>query len=230
VSYKLGYQPLHRLGRRARNSEQPMPDDDVPSPIDFHDLAQARQWERDTIEARPWRPAFFAAFVSALNGKFDRLFTVQELGSGPGHLAERILSGCAVAKCGALDFSDAMHQLARERLTRHLAKVNFISRDFRLANWGDGIGSFDALVTMQAAHELRHKRHLAKFLLQARALLRHGGLILYCDHYAEPVSHKHPDLYLKREDQPGSLETAGFSNVRRLLDEGGMALYSADAV
>ena len=74
-----------------------MPDEDVPSPIDFHDPAQARQWERDTIEARPWRPEFFAAFVSALNGKFHRPFTILELGSGPGHLAERILSECAVA-------------------------------------------------------------------------------------------------------------------------------------
>jgi len=207
-----------------------MPDEDVPSPIDFHDLAQARQWERDTIEARPWRPEFFAAFVSTLKRKFDRPFTVLELGSGPGHLEEQILSYCLVSSYAALDFSQAMHQLARERLTRHPSKVDFISRDFRVATWSEGLKPFDALVTMQAAHELRHKRHLVKFLSQAHALLPHGGLMLYCDHYAEAGSQKHPDLYLNREDQPRALETAGFTGVRRLLDKGGMALYSGDAV
>ena len=207
-----------------------MPDDDVLSPIDFHDVAQARQWERDTIEMRPWRPEFFAAFVSALNRKFDHPFTVLELGSGPGHLAEKILSECQIANYVALDFSEAMHQLARQRLTSRLSKVNFIDRDFRLATWSDELGNFDALVTMQAAHELRHKRHLARFLFQARAPLHRGGLILYCDHYAEASGQKHPDLYLNPEEQPRALETAGFINVRRLLDKGGMALYSADVV
>ena len=123
-----------------------------------------------------------------------------------------------------------MHQLARERLVRHLSKISFINRDFRLATWSEDLGPFNAVVTMQAAHELRHKNRLAKFLSQARALLARGGLILYCDHYAEAGSEKHPDLYLLPEDQPRALEDAGFSNVQRLLDKDGMALFSADAV
>ena len=60
-----------------------MPDDDVPSPIDFHDPVQARAWVQDTIRRRPYRPRFFAAFASALNERFDKPLDILELGSGP---------------------------------------------------------------------------------------------------------------------------------------------------
>jgi hypothetical protein len=39
---------------------------DIPTPIDFHDIAQARAWMERTIAIRPWRPAFFDAFAAAL--------------------------------------------------------------------------------------------------------------------------------------------------------------------
>jgi SAM-dependent methyltransferase len=202
-------------------------DEDVPSPIDFHDPVQARKWEQETIVNRPWRPAFFAAFVSALNARFTRPFSVLELGSGPGHLAEAILSGCRVAHYAALDFSEAMHDLARERLKTDLSRVEFITRDFRTSDWPQGLGPFDALVTIQAAHELRHKRHLPNFLKRARGLLAPDGSFLYCDHYAEELAWKHPALYLHPKEQPLALERAGFTRIARLLDKGGMALFSA---
>jgi SAM-dependent methyltransferase len=204
-----------------------MADDDVPSPIDFHDLAQAKAWERDTVARRPWRPEFFAAFIAELNRCFAEPFVVLELGSGPGHLAERILLGCAVRRYAALDFSDAMHRLARARLAHHLDRIEFVSRDFRLPHWHERLGEFDAVVTLQAAHELRHKTRLAGLLAQTRTLLTPGGVFLYCDHYAEPSRDKHPNLYLEREDQPRALERAGFIDVRKLLEKGGMALFAA---
>ena len=159
-----------------------VPDEDVPSPIDFHDPVEARKWEQETIVNRPWRPAFFAAFASALNARFSRPFLILELGSGPGHLAEAILGSCRVAHYSALDFSEAMHGLARARLKPYLENVDFVTRDFRASDWTDGLGPFDALVTLQAAHELRHKRHLPKLLRESHGLLAADGLFLYCDH------------------------------------------------
>jgi hypothetical protein len=50
-----------------------MPEEDVPSPIDFHELAQAREWEAQTIVKRPWRPQFFAAFATALNRTYLKI-------------------------------------------------------------------------------------------------------------------------------------------------------------
>jgi cyclopropane fatty-acyl-phospholipid synthase-like methyltransferase len=201
--------------------------DDIPSPIDFHDMAEARAWVENTARLRPWRPAFFAAFAAALKGHFGRPFTVLELGSGPGQLAEQILRQCDVSHYTALDFSDAMHRIAREKLAAWPDRVTTLTRDFREAAWPDGLGSFDAVVTLQAAHETRHRRHLAPFLSRAHGLMARGGLMLYCDHYLNPDMTS--ELYIAREEQIPALEQAGFHAVRRLHDEGGMALYAAEA-
>jgi SAM-dependent methyltransferase len=198
---------------------------DVPSPVDFHDPVQARQWEENTVRNRPWRPDFFAAFALALNRHFTRPVTILELGSGPGHLAEALLSHCAVRHYTALDFSPAMHDLARARLSSHIHQLEFLIRDFREADWTRGLGPFDAVVTLQAAHETRHRRHLLALLAQARSLLAANGLLLYCDYYAG--GNKHPDLFVERDEQPLVLAKAGFDSIRLLRDEGGMALYAA---
>jgi hypothetical protein len=105
--------------------------------------------------------------------------------------------------------------------------VEFVERDFRSPDWGANLRNFDAVVTLQAAHEMRHKRHLVSFLVPTRERLSNEGTLLYCDHYMEPGSGKNPDLMHERAAQAVALREAGFVRVNRLLDEGGMALYSA---
>jgi SAM-dependent methyltransferase len=200
---------------------------DVPSPIDFHDVAQAREWEAQTIKNKPWRLQFFAAFVTALQNHFDRSFSILELGSGPGHLAQHLLLHCNVARYVALDFSKAMHELARERLAALADKIEFLQCDFRAPEWNAGLGVFDSIVTMQAAHEVRHKTQVPALLAQARQCLAPGGVFLYCDSYAEAVSAKYADLHLSSAEQPLALHQSSLAHVRKLLDLGGMALFSA---
>ena len=38
-------------------------------------------------------------------------------------------------------------------------RVLYVERSFREANWPTGLGHFGCIVTNQAVHELRHKRH-----------------------------------------------------------------------
>src|SRR5262249_45602588 len=115
---------------------------DVPSPIDFHNPAEARAWMEDTVRIRPWRPRFFEAFARALNESGLSLSRVIELGSGPGHLAAAILNRCIVGEYIALDFSDAMHALAKEHLAELASQVQFVRRDFREGDWASGVSSF----------------------------------------------------------------------------------------
>lgn len=204
-----------------------MSDDDVPSPIDFHDPVQCRAWVEDTVKRRPSRPHFFAAFVEALNAAGAASRSVLELGSGPGHLAERILLYCSISRYVALDFSAAMHEIARERLMPFLDRVEFVQGDFMSPDWGASLGRFDAVVTMQSAHETRHKRHLPSFIRSTMQRLVPSGALLYSDHYAEDGSGKNPLLMATRAEQRQALEQAGFGDIRLLLDEGGMALYRA---
>ena len=202
-----------------------IPDEDVPSPIDFHDPAQVRAWIADTVVRRPYRPKFFGALAEALNAFAPGPLRLLELGSGPGHLAEHVLANCRVAHYAALDFSAAMHDAARERLASWLDRVALLERDFRDAGWAKGLEDFDAVLTMQAAHETRHKRHLKPLLSRAAGTLRAGGVMLYCDHYVEAGTDKNPALYAERDEQPAILADVGFRHVARLHEEGGMALY-----
>jgi SAM-dependent methyltransferase len=197
-------------------------DDDVPIRVDFRDAATARAWIEDTRIKRPYRPRFFAAFCAALASR--RGLRVLELGSGPGQLAREILVHCDVQTYVALDFSPAMHEIAAEHLGELARRVTFVIRDFREPAWPADLGAFDAVVTLQAAHEARHKRHLIPLLERARTVVAPGGVLLYADHYLTP-DRKLPALVPARADQPLALERAGFIDVELRHEEGNMALW-----
>lgn len=134
---------------------------------------------------------------------------ILELGSGPGQLAREILVHCDVHTYVALDFSPAMHEIAAEHLGEHGRRVTFVTRDFREPAWPANLGTFDAIVTLQAAHETRHERHLVRLLERARTVLAPGGILLYADHYLTPETTLRA-LHPSRADQPRALECAGF--------------------
>jgi SAM-dependent methyltransferase len=199
-------------------------DDDVPIRVDFRDPATARTWIEDTRIKRPYRPRFFAAFCAALASRPK--LRILELGSGPGQLAREILVHCDVHIYVALDFSPAMHEIAAEHLGELANRVTFVTRDFREPAWPADLGTFDAVVTLQAAHETRHKRHLMPLLVRARTVVAPGGLLLYADNYLTPDT-KLPALAPARADQPLALERAGFVDVQLRHEEGNMALWCA---
>ena len=197
-------------------------DDDVPIRVDFRDPATARTWVEDTRIKRPYRVRFFAAFCAALSPRSN--LRILELGSGPGQLAREILVHCNVHTYVALDFSPAMHEIAAEHLGELAHRATFVTRDFREPAWPIGLGTFDAIVTLQAAHETRHKRHLVPLLERARTLLIPGGVLLYADHYLTAEA-KLPALVPTRADQPLALQRAGFVDVELRYEEGNMALW-----
>jgi SAM-dependent methyltransferase len=198
-------------------------DDDVPIRVDFRDPATARTWIEDTRIRRPYRPRFFAAFCAALASR--SALRILELGSGPGQLAREILVHCDVRSYVALDFSPAMHEIAAEHLGELASRVTFVTRDFREPAWPGDLGTFDAIVTLQAAHEARHRRHLVPLLERARTVVAPGGVLLYADHYLTPETTL-PALVPARADQPLALERAGFVDVELRYEEGNMALWS----
>ena len=196
----------------------------MPLRVDFRDPVTARTWIEETRIKRPYRPRFFAAFCSALASRTK--LRILELGSGPGQLAREILVHCDVHAYVALDFSPAMHAIAAEHLGEVANRVTFVTRDFREPDWASGLGTYDAIVTLQAAHETRHKRHLVPLLERARTALVSGGVLLYADHYLTPEA-KLPALFPARADQPLALERAGFVDIQLRHEEGNMALWSA---
>jgi SAM-dependent methyltransferase len=204
-------------------------DEDVASPIDLRTMADARDWAATAMEKRPWREDFFQRFVDELRGLRLERPSVLELGSGPGFLASRVLEAIPDIQYTMLDFSPAMHALARERLGPLAGPVRQVEADFRRAGWSAGLGRFDAVITMQAVHELRHKKHAAGLHASVRSLLAADGRYLMCDHYVGPDGMRDAALYMTVPEQRDALQSAGFWRVACLMQKQGLVLFSAAA-
>ena len=120
-----------------------------------------------------------------------------------------------------------MHDMARDRLLGFDARIAYFTRDFRSENWTDGLRLFDAVVTMQSVHEVRHWRHVAKLYQQIMSIIVPGGYFLMADHYVTAENGRNPSLYFSRNEQRDTLINAGFVDVALVIDRGDMALYRA---
>lgn len=202
--------------------------EDVPSPIDLRQMPDAIAWEASALTKRPCRPQFFAVFSEALSALSKPQARVLELGSGPGFLAEHLLRDHPAISYVALDFSPAMHHLAAQRLGPCTDRVAFVERSFREVGWASGLGQFDCVVTNQAVHELRHRRHALALHRSVRQVLRAGGAYLVCDHFYGPGGQSNDQLYMSVHEQRVCLQQAGFMRVQALLKAGGLVLHAAD--
>ena len=202
---------------------------DVPSPIDLRTLPDALEWESTAMQKRPWRTEFFEAFAKQIEPVSDAgTVDVLELGSGPGFLAKHLLDGLpSISRYVALDFSPAMHQLARTRLGVQVARVEFVERSFLQPEWPQGLGKFDFVITHQAVHELRHKKYASTLHAQVVRLLKPAGKYLVCDHFAGVHGMQNTELYMGIEGQSDALIQGGLASVRRLLEKDGLVLHCA---
>ena len=119
-----------------------------------------------------------------------------------------------------------MHQLAAKRLGPLCTRVQFVERSFRDQEWPQGLGSFEAIVTHQAVHELRHKHHALALHQQVRSLLAPGGSYLVCDHFSGEGGMQNDQLYMTISEQRDALAMAGFT-VEELFLKGGLVLHRA---
>ena len=126
-----------------------------------------------------------------------------------------------------LDFSAAMHELAKHRLGPRTERIRFVHRNFRDDEWPLGLGRFDVVVTNQAVHELRHKRYAPAFHAAVRKVLTPGGSYLVSDHYFGDGGLQNENLYMTIAEQRAALLGAGFSNVERVAAFGSMVMHSA---
>jgi SAM-dependent methyltransferase/uncharacterized membrane protein len=191
--------------------------EDVPYTEDLQSLEGAKTWTDNAERRRPVR----AQIRSAIADRLEMLGPgshILELGSGPGFLAEHVLNRCAqVASYTLFDFSEPMVEMSRTRVDRFRA-ARFVVGDFRSDDWARRIaGTYDAVVTMQAVHEVRHKRHVPRLYQQIRQLLAPGGLFLVCDRTPEDDSPRSTALFMTEQEQVAALTAAGFVDVQLVM-------------
>jgi SAM-dependent methyltransferase len=197
---------------------------DVPSPIDLRDPGDAHTWAREADAKRPWRAQFRDAIAEIVRASDPPARRVLELGSGPGLLAERILRSCTIERYALLDFSQPMLDMSRARLGPQGAAV-FVLGDFKQPGWTQSLGEpFDAVVTMQAVHEIRHKRHVPGLYREVHDVLCPGGVFLVCDHVPRDDTPRMTALFSTEAEQHAALISAGFTEVTTRLQMCGLYL------
>lgn len=205
-------------------------EEDLPYGENFHDEAEAAAWAGAAVRKRPWRPTIFDHFAAVVAASSSTAPRILELGSGPGFLAEHVLDRCpSVARYTLLDFALPMIRQSQQRLDRHDARTAFVQADFKSDGWvGQVAGPIDFVFSLQAVHELRHKRHAPRLYAQIRALLSSGAELVVCDHLPESApTPRHRRLYMSTTENLAALASAGFSGAEVIWSEHDMALYRA---
>jgi SAM-dependent methyltransferase len=127
-----------------------------------------------------------------------------------------------------LDFSEPMLALSRERLAAFPA-ASFVLESFKSEHWTRRVGGrFDCVVSMQAVHELRHKRHAPRLYEQVYQVLAVPGLVLICDHTPFDDSPTSIALYMSEQEQQQALADARFANVHVELAMNGLMLCAGE--
>ena len=203
-----------------------MTEQDVPSPINWHSPNDVAEWER-TAQTRPGRAEMFESFSHELRALGNANATVLELGSGPGFLAAFLLKALPTLRLTLVDFSAPMHDLARARLGPRAAQVTFLQRSFKDPDWPRGLGLFEAVITNQAVHELRHKRHAPQLHTAVRQVLRPSGVYLVTDGFFGTEGSQNNQLHMTLAEQQAALLAAGFSQVELVATSGSLAMHRA---
>jgi ubiquinone/menaquinone biosynthesis C-methylase UbiE len=205
-------------------------EEDVPYGENFHDEGEAAAWADAAMRKRPWRSTIFERFAATvLESETDRP-RVLELGSGPGFLAEHVLDHCpSIAEYTLVDFSQAMLGQSRRRLSQHAARTNFVQADFKNESWTAAVrGPFDLVFSLQAVHELRHKRHAPRLYEQIRSVASSRSEFVVCDHLPEAVhTPRHVVLYMTVTENLAALAKAGFNDAMLIWSDHAMAMYRA---
>jgi cyclopropane fatty-acyl-phospholipid synthase-like methyltransferase len=203
-----------------------MNEQDVPSPINLCDPTDALEWER-TAQERRGRAEIFRAIGRELEALGEHDLVVLELGSGPGFLADYLLKALPAVRLTLLDFSAPMHKLARTRLGARVARVTQVERSFKEPGWSQGLGLFDAVITNQAVHELRHKRYAPQLHAAVKDVLKPGAPYLVSDHFFGEGGSQNDQLNMTVSEHRDSLLRAGFSEVQQVMTAGSLVLHRA---
>jgi SAM-dependent methyltransferase len=206
------------------------PRSDVPPGVDFLDSKQVNEWVAACEVAKPWRGPMRGRFAE-LARALPSGARVLELGAGPGYLAEAVLE-CAphLESYTLLDFSEHMLELSRKQLQRFKA-ARFVRADFKTAaRFRELTSPFTAIFSMQAMHEIRHKRHVPGLYRDIRDLLVPNGLFAVCDGTPRDVSVLwQVSLLMTSDEQLDAFTSAGFSEIKLEEEIGATILVTGRA-
>jgi SAM-dependent methyltransferase len=200
----------------------------VPSDHRFDDPAYVRAWTEGINERRPIRLVVFEQVAEVLSTQRPPVSSVLELGAGPGMLAEHLLQRVeAIERYTLFDFSEPMHELARQRLVSYADRTVHIVGSFLDDGWANTLSRpFGAIVSMQAIHELRDATLIPALYREVHRLLTPSGVFVFADLINRDGDHQ--DHRLTPDEHVVALSAAGFDRAEVLAVHDDLALVRGD--
>ena len=190
-------------------------------------LKQAQEWEQRMIEKGHYREHFFCAFSDQIKTLFGNPLSILEIGSGPGHLAQRLIQTNNVTKYTLFDLSKSMHQIAANRLEKYKNITQYKVGSFLDSNCFDELGKYDAVVCMQSIHEVRDKTLAISIYKNIIKTINSAGYFLVCDFVIGTPGMKDTSMYMTESEQKTALLNSGFTSVKLITNHLGLTLFVA---
>ena len=163
---------------------------------------------------------------------------VLELGVGAGELAESVLNSLAdasgegtpaVVEYTGIDVEPALVLHGKDLLeTAGHRAIRLVGADLKNDAWTAGIGSFDAVYSLQTFHDLGGIDALEAVYRQIHTLLSPGGIVVNAD-FVVPFEKDNPERprRLPVETHKDLLSSLGFIDFKCEMRQGMMACMSA---
>jgi SAM-dependent methyltransferase len=190
-------------------------------------LIEAKKWENRIIENGFYRELFFQKILKEITLLSDIPLSILEVGSGPGHLAERIMESIKVEKYALFDLSESMNYIASQRLKNYQDVLNINVGDFLNTTDYDHFNNVDVVVCMQTIHEAGDKKLAADIYKCIRTTLKPAGVFLVCDFIYNEESMDNSTMYMTATEQKETLLNSGFKSPELVSLNNGLTLYKA---
>ncbi len=182
---------------------------------DVRTESDVRQWEGRLNREWPQRAQVADWIVAQIANQKRRSPRVIELACGAGYLAEFLVRQSTDVRYCGFDLSAHLLDFARRRLAPDRnAEIYFRQADLVGSDWTDLLlrmgwtGQVDAVISLQALHDLGGPEQQTAVLAQAREQLRPGGVLAYGDLLLDG-DNPHPRRFTAAQHQQ-MLRAAGF--------------------
>ena len=182
---------------------------------DWSSKEYVRDWAIYQDGCEEERRPQFQMLADAIPFPKDATMQILDVGAGYGAVTQFLLEQFPNATALCQDGSEEMAKLGRRRMAKWKGRFDYVIADFSKPGWSRAIdGSFDAVVSTIAIHNVRVPRIIEAIYKEVFELLKPGGCFLNLDLVFVPLA-----------KQLDWLKAAGFSEVSLTWHEGREALF-----
>ncbi len=151
---------------------------------DWTDADTARDWSADPTTHNPLRVEQLNIMISILQDLYQPGTAILDIGMGSGIVEELIFNRISGAQIVGIDSSEAMVELARERLHNYRDQYKVVMHDLRdIESVQLPAADYGAVISVQTIHNVPDEHKKKAFALAYRTLDK-GGVFLLLDRIA----------------------------------------------